>query len=637
MDLGSTHGTYISGRRLEGNKPYRLSDGEDVTFGCKVTNGPRKLESPEARVSADRLPDTHLPKTFRVSYGYDSSAIPQAIINSQTYSVPDDSDSEPSEYECGPREPSVELLDSKPRSYSVPSSDDEDSYESEEEDDISEGKKDDTSAATTPESKGKGKNDIRNLLNQDQDAQPGSSGRPISLDDSTSKPTQHQFHNTRVEDFVEETDDDEDEDAFEPEAALIEKPPTPPARPHRPFSGIAESKEATPTSVRFIPETQINSDIGNLERHIEKIDASKVATVTELCNGSSQATGLLVEPRAQKANREPSPSDAAMMQSRRLQANGPSNVTQQTADFYAQPPTHFPFSYSYEPPAPYVSYNPAVPPHYVSSFRQACGYPSLNESSWGDAPDAYDIGTSVASNFGSTKTSEAAPFEQEHDTHRAGPSIADLLPSDIQSAARQHGEQHQSSRLSIPELCNRIQESEAENPLKRKADTMSAIREGIRSHLNNGWNTPSSRSSSPLFPKSPSPELRNQISIPESPDFMASLSPLAGAARLTSEPMMVPPAFVEPEATDWRASKREVPETPQEDDDRILPPPVPEELQEVERPTKRIKTASASSGSRIAGVGKFLAGAAIGAAGVVAALIATTPADVAAELASEWV
>ena len=635
MDLGSTHGTYISGRRLEGNKPYRLSDGEDVTFGCKVTNGPRKLGSLMGRrILIDVLPDTHHPKNFRVSYGYDAAALPQAIINSQTYSVPDDTDSEPSEYEFRPREPSVEIVESKPRPYSVPSSDDEDSYESEEEDvdDVSEGKKDDTSAATTPESKGKGKSDIRNLLNQDQDAQPGSLGRPISLDDATSKSTHHQFHNTHVEDFVEETDDDDD-DAFEPEAAT-EKPPTPPARPHRPLSGIEGSKEATPTSVRFVPETQIHGhgDLENLKRHIEKSDASKVATVTELCNGSSQTTGLLVEPRAQKANREPSPSDAAMMQSRRLQANGPLNVTQQTADFYPQPPTHFPFSYSYEPPAPYVGYNPIAPPHFVNSFRQACGYPSLEESSWVNGPDACDIGTSVASNFGSTKTSEAAPFEYERDMHAIGPSIADLLPSNDQETARLRDEQPQPSRLSIPELCNKNHENEVENSLKRKADRMSATREEIRSLLDNRWNTPSSRSSSPHFPKSPSPEIRNHISIPGSP----------GSARLGSE-QLFPPSFVEPEAMDWRASKREVPETPQEDDDRVLPPPVPEELEEAERAAKRIKTAptsSAVSGSRFAGVGKFLAGAAVGAVGVVAALIATTPADVvselASELASEW-
>ena len=41
IDLGSTHGTYVGGRRLESNKSYRLSNDEDVTFGCRVINGLR--------------------------------------------------------------------------------------------------------------------------------------------------------------------------------------------------------------------------------------------------------------------------------------------------------------------------------------------------------------------------------------------------------------------------------------------------------------------------------------------------------------------------------------------------------------------------------------------------------------------
>ena len=39
QDCGSTHGTYVSGHRMQPNEPHALKDWDIITFGAKVTSG----------------------------------------------------------------------------------------------------------------------------------------------------------------------------------------------------------------------------------------------------------------------------------------------------------------------------------------------------------------------------------------------------------------------------------------------------------------------------------------------------------------------------------------------------------------------------------------------------------------------
>ena len=45
-DMGSTHGTFASRRKLEKNIPYYLNQDELITFGTTVTNDLRSYHDP---------------------------------------------------------------------------------------------------------------------------------------------------------------------------------------------------------------------------------------------------------------------------------------------------------------------------------------------------------------------------------------------------------------------------------------------------------------------------------------------------------------------------------------------------------------------------------------------------------------
>ena len=539
-------------------------------------------------IPANKLVETHTGKTFRVSFEYDSpSNRPLTPVSkpSVAYSVPDESESEPSEYAAGTRELSVEILNKKPRPFSVPSTDEEDSYESEEDhevDDVSEGKKDESSAATTPESKGKGKakGDIRSLLNQlEQDRHEGTSTQhPINLDTSSSKSKQDPpTYNTILAGL-------EKEGAgwikAQAAPALPQKPPTPPARPHHPLPSIMDRKtmflRSSPT--QFVLDSQTRADLTHADRHLDTTDFTVTTNSKELCKEPSYENDLLLQSLAPASQREPSPSDAALMQSRRIAANVASHARQQAYNYYVQPPRHFPTGYSFEPPHVSVLENsPTVPAHNYSVHRS--DDMSLQPYDYNDwfQPTHDEIGTSVASNFGSTKTSEAAPFEPEQDA------------------------QVQPSRLSIADLMNESplqRENGQVDSLKRKADAISSDRENNILSFKEDWEE--------SYPRSESPVLESSQIRP---------SPLRTEGLASS------------------SSRREVPETPQEEDEPTPEiSPLPQALKE-ERPSKRTKTAT--TGSRFGGIAKFLAGATVGAVGVVAALIATAPDDVAQEVLRE--
>lgn len=591
IDLGSTHGTYVGGRRLESNKSYRLSNNEDVTFGCRVINGLRMHLDIQSWYHAKKFAETHTGKAFRISYEYESSSnrpLTPVIKPTVAYSVPDGSESEVSEYAAGTRELSIEILNEKPRPFSVPSTDEEDSYESEEDqdvDDASEGKKDDSSAATTPESKGKGKGkgDIRSLLNQlEQDRHEGTSTQsPINLDGSSSKSKQGQPTYDSIMAQLEK----EGAGWIKAQAAttLPQKAPTPPARPHHPLPSILNESSMFPksTPTRYILESQCRADLTKSNHHFDPLELSMATNSKELCEGPVYVDDLLME-RGEPANqREPSPSDAALMQSRRIAANAASHDTRQARDYYSQPPKHFPTGYSFEAPhASAFEASPTVPAPYSSAHRyRDIGRQIYDYNDWyTPTHDVYDIGTSVASNFGSTKTSEAAPFEPEQDA------------------------QVQPSRLSIADLVNESplqREFRQVDSLKRKADAISSDEEEehvglLREH------------SKELYPRLESPILEGGQTHPS----------LLGVECLPSSSI-----------------RREVPETPQEEDEPMPEAAPPPKTLKEERPSKRAKTAA--KGSRFGGIVKFLAGATVGAVGVVAALIATAPADVAEEVLRE--
>ena len=55
--MSSTHGTFVGGRKITPEQPYKLRDGQSVTFGTRVINGPSKYhyEALLLRPDADGL------------------------------------------------------------------------------------------------------------------------------------------------------------------------------------------------------------------------------------------------------------------------------------------------------------------------------------------------------------------------------------------------------------------------------------------------------------------------------------------------------------------------------------------------------------------------------------------------------
>ena len=49
QDYGSTHGTFIGTRRLHPNVDYTINNGEVITFGVKITSGPRKCNDVQSQ------------------------------------------------------------------------------------------------------------------------------------------------------------------------------------------------------------------------------------------------------------------------------------------------------------------------------------------------------------------------------------------------------------------------------------------------------------------------------------------------------------------------------------------------------------------------------------------------------------
>ncbi|KAL8695569.1 MAG: hypothetical protein Q9224_003344, partial [Gallowayella concinna] len=130
-DLASTHGTFIRLKRLEANKTYELHDGDRLTFGSTVTSGPLTYH---ARSFIVEIPTVDLP----ASCGQQEPPSSTCSKGSKRsgFSIPDDdlyeSLSDDSEEE------DCKIVDSHPRTFSVPSSgdDQDDSDDSDDDDDL---------------------------------------------------------------------------------------------------------------------------------------------------------------------------------------------------------------------------------------------------------------------------------------------------------------------------------------------------------------------------------------------------------------------------------------------------------------------------------------------------------------------
>lgn len=179
-DCGSTHGTYVGPKKLVTGENYILNDGETVTFGTKVTNGSGRYPyRPKISLSfADRTSKQHTrPKHFVSLMNGDLVGMSQILVSCLQklttarsraypaepsrnklettfvgYRVPEDDDISSPERS---REGSIQIIQSNPCAYSVPSSSDE--YSSEDDDDdlgiasSIRGESPDQSVVTTPE------------------------------------------------------------------------------------------------------------------------------------------------------------------------------------------------------------------------------------------------------------------------------------------------------------------------------------------------------------------------------------------------------------------------------------------------------------------------------------------------------
>ncbi|KAI4128373.1 MAG: hypothetical protein LQ338_002775 [Usnochroma carphineum] len=113
QDSSSTHGTFLGPKRLAPNKPYALSNGDIITFGMTVTSGPVTYHG--------RSFDVQLSSMSSSEHISPSSTNSKASAHSG-FHVPDD-DIESLSDDSGPE--SCRIVKSNPRTFSVPSSGDE--------------------------------------------------------------------------------------------------------------------------------------------------------------------------------------------------------------------------------------------------------------------------------------------------------------------------------------------------------------------------------------------------------------------------------------------------------------------------------------------------------------------------------
>ncbi|KAL8937356.1 MAG: hypothetical protein Q9216_004462 [Gyalolechia sp. 2 TL-2023] len=111
QDSASTHGTWIGKRRLASKESSKISNGDIVTFGTNVTSGPVTYQARSFNVRVSSTCAHVSPSSTR-----------SKVSEKSTFSVPnDDADSLSDDSDRS----SCQILDSHPRTFSVPSSGDE--------------------------------------------------------------------------------------------------------------------------------------------------------------------------------------------------------------------------------------------------------------------------------------------------------------------------------------------------------------------------------------------------------------------------------------------------------------------------------------------------------------------------------
>ncbi|KAL8852285.1 MAG: hypothetical protein Q9221_002780 [Calogaya cf. arnoldii] len=112
QDLASTHGTWVRSKRLAANETYDLHDGDRITFGSTVTSGPVTYHARSFVVEFPTSCGQQASPSSSSTKGSDRSGF--RVPDNQYESLSDVSEAD----DC-------KILGSHPRTFSVPSSDDE--------------------------------------------------------------------------------------------------------------------------------------------------------------------------------------------------------------------------------------------------------------------------------------------------------------------------------------------------------------------------------------------------------------------------------------------------------------------------------------------------------------------------------
>lgn len=113
-DFNSTHGTFVSGRRLLSHEKVYLNDWEVVTFGVQITAGA----------------ETYSPRSFTFNVKWQDQdqsddLFAESVTSKRGFHVPDEDDGYSSDSSISEAD-SVAILEVHPRTFSVPLSEDED-------------------------------------------------------------------------------------------------------------------------------------------------------------------------------------------------------------------------------------------------------------------------------------------------------------------------------------------------------------------------------------------------------------------------------------------------------------------------------------------------------------------------------
>ena len=554
--------------------------------------------------------------------------------------------------------------------------------------------------------------DLQKILNQDE--QEGSSQHnPIELDQTADVVQYATFDiNSDEEEQIDKKDkgkgraDVRTESATHLQSPTVEtshgkeqatdaRVPSPPTRPQHPWSVVVDGNASHNAQVIHDRSLAMKAREQETELYEESADEDDESTRSQYSysdeehdfeeellkldtdNGQKDA-----QPRVPPFQRTPSPSDAALATRRALP--GLSEVVNETPVYpYGPHPAYIPYqpagmdfapvqpsgpSYYGAAPIGYSLYNQPFPDP-PASYSRGSTFPSAfdpypappspvpSEPLGGidltdaQAPtDAWDVPTSVASNVGSTKASEAVGLYDKMD-----------------------GDTVQESRINISNLINApktANELETGRALKRKADEMTAgdeveasaigsliAEDSDSEHEEMDW----SHRPYPRDIQSPSPLQRDPSPYPESEASVSSSEASefnwkAEEEKLLLEGLNAPVADLQSvgKAADSAQSQKSTetpvvtagkkegkwvecrPHVPQS---TTLPAQLPartsaqaNSTHQEEPARKKVKTCTAS---RLGGVAKFLAGAAVGAAGLLGGIIAMTPDSVKEEALRE--